>query len=96
MVCSFYGLEENDANADFSVVPNPNNGQMTLNFENLTGKIKVKVYDMRGALLDDFETFNTMNSYAYTYQMKNRVDGIYFFVATGKEGTVAKKVIIKR
>ena len=96
MVCSFYGVDENAANADFSVVPNPNNGQMTLNFENLTGKIKVKVYDMKGALLDDFETYNAMDSYAYTYQMRNRVDGIYFFVATGKEGTVAKKVIIKR
>ena len=96
MVCSFYGVDENVANADFSVIPNPNNGQMTLNFENLTGKIKVKVYDMKGALLDDFETYNTMNSYAYTYQMKNRVDGIYFIVATGKEGTVAKKVILKR
>ena len=96
MVCSFYGVDENAANTDFSVVPNPNNGQMTLNFENLTGKIKVKVYDMKGALLDDFETYNAMDSYAYTYQMKNRVDGIYFFVATGKEGTVAKKVILKR
>ena len=84
------------ANADFSVVPNPNKGQMTLNFENLTGKIKVKVYDMRGVLIDDFETYNVMNSYAYTYQMKNRVDGIYFIVATGKEGTIAKKIIIKR
>ena len=96
MVCSFYGVEDHEANTDFSVVPNPNNGQMTLNFENLTGKIKVKVYDMKGALLDDFETYNTMSSYAYTYQMKNRVDGIYFFVATGKEGTVTKKVVIKR
>ena len=96
MVCSFYGVDENVANTDFSIIPNPNNGQMTLNFENLTGKIKVKVYDMKGALLDNFETYNTMDSYAYTYQMRNRVDGIYFFVATGKEGTVAKKVIIKR
>jgi hypothetical protein len=96
MVCSFYGLEENESNTDFSVVPNPNNGRMTLNFENLTGKIKVKVYDTRGALLDDFETYNTMESCSYSYQMSNRVDGIYFFVATGKEGTIAKKVIIKR
>ena len=96
LVCSFYGVDEQQAQADFSVVPNPNKGQMTLNFENLTGKIKVKVYDMRGALLDDFETYNTMNSYAYTYQMRNHADGIYFFVATGKEGTLAKKVIIQR
>ena len=30
------------------------------------------------------------------YDMKHRADGIYFFVATGKEGTVAKKVVVRR
>ena len=95
MVCSFYGLEEL-TDADFSVIPNPNNGQMKLNFDNLTGKINVKVYDMKGALIDDFETYNNTSAGSYTYQMKNRSDGIYFFVASGKEGTIAKKVIIRR
>ena len=95
MVCSFYGLDEL-TDADFSVVPNPNNGQMKLNFDNLTGKINVKVYDMKGALIDDFETYNNTTAGSYTYQMKNRSDGIYFFVASGKEGTIAKKVIIRR
>lgn len=95
MVCSYYGLDEL-TNADFSVVPNPNNGQMKLNFDNLTGKINVKVYDMKGALIDDFETYNNTTAGSYTYQMKSRSDGIYFFVASGKEGTIAKKVIIQR
>ena len=95
LVCSYYGLDEL-TEADFSVVPNPNNGQMKLNFDNLTGKINVKVYDMKGALIDDFETHNNTSAGSYTYQMKNRADGIYFFVATGKEGTIAKKVIIRR
>ena len=95
MVCSFYGIDEL-TDADFSVVPNPNNGQMTLNFDNLTGKINVKVYDMKGALIDDFQTYNNAGPSTYTYQMRNRADGIYYFVATGKEGTIAKKVIIRR
>ncbi len=95
MVCSFYGTEELSA-ADFSVVPNPNKGQMTLNFDKLTGKINVKVYDMKGTLLDKFETYNNAGPSTYTYQMKHHADGIYFFVATGKEGTLAKKVIIRR
>ncbi len=95
MVCSFYGTEELSA-ADFSVVPNPNKGQMTLNFDKLTGKINVKVYDMKGTLLDKFETYNNAGPSTYTYQMKHHADGIYFFVATGKEGTLAKKVIIQR
>ena len=95
LVCSFYGIEEL-ADADFSVVPNPNNGQMKLNFDGLTGKINVKVYDMKGALIDDFTTYNNTTAGSYTYQMKKRAEGIYLFVATGKEGTIAKKVIIQR
>ena len=96
LVCSFYGLEEQDAKADFYVVPNPNKGQMTLNFEHLTGKVNIKVYDMRGALIDQFETYNGVGPSTYQYQMKSKVDGIYFIVATSKDGTIAKKVIIQR
>ena len=77
------------------MVPNPNNGQMQLNFENLTGRIDVKVYDMSGTLIDNFVTFNERNSMSYSYSMKQHANGIYYFVATSKEGTVAKKVVIQ-
>ena len=92
-VCSFYGLDES-GHADFSVLPNPNNGQMTLNFEHLTGKVDIKVYDMRGTLIDAFQTFNDNESSTYYYEMKSRAGGLYYFVATSKEGTVAKKVVV--
>ena len=96
LVCSFYGIDEQEADlADFSVVPNPNNGQMTLNFEHLTGKVNVKVYNMQGALIDDFEAYNGQPAGSYTYSMKDKADGIYFFVASGREGTKAKKVVIQ-
>ena len=94
-VCSFYGIDEHEV-ADFSVVPNPNNGQMTLCFEHLTGKVNVKVYDMTGKLIDDFQTSNDMESSSMYYDMKDWSDGIYFFVANGKEGTKARKVVVKR
>ena len=98
-VCSFYGIEENDIPASalkFDVVPNPNNGQMQLNFEYLTGKVEVRVYDMRGTLIDEFDTYNGNGPSSYDYNMKAISDGIYFFVATSKEGTVAKKVVIQK
>ena len=95
--CSFYGVEENESSlANFDVIPNPNNGQMQLNFEYLTGKVNIKVYDMKGSLIDSFETYNGNGPSSHLYTMKNNVDGIYFFVATSKEGTVAKKVVIQR
>ena len=96
-VCSFYDVDEQTVNpADFSVVPNPNNGTMTLNFEKLTGKIQLRVYDMRGTLIDQLSTYSIGGPETMQYDMKHRADGIYFFVATGKEGTVAKKVVIRR
>ena len=68
---------------------------MELFFENLTGKVSVKVYDMRGALVDVIETCNDLDSKTLPYAMKQTSSGIYFFVATAKEGTIAKKVIIE-
>lgn len=97
LVCSFYGVEDHVAtDADFTVVPNPNNGQMTLNFEALTGKINVKVYDMNGNLIDNFQTSNEFGPSSMTYDMKHNAPGIYFFIANSKEGTVAKKVVVTR
>ena len=95
-VCSFYGTDEHMGTPAFNVVPNPNNGQMTLSFDNLTGRLNVKVYDMRGLLLDQFETYNDNTTASMTYDMEGRAEGIYFFVATAKEGTVTKKVVVKR
>ena len=98
-VCSFYGLDEGGAStgsaaARFEVFPNPNNGQMTLQFEHLTGKVDIKVYDMMGNLVDNIQTYNGMDSNTMQYDLKGGSGGIYLFVATGREGVVTKKVIV--
>lgn len=100
-VCSFYGIEDHgsptDARAfDFSVVPNPNNGRMTLLFEGMTSKVDMKVYDMTGSLIDHFEMNYGNGLNHMTYNTKGRSDGIYFFVATSRDGTVTKKVVIQQ
>jgi hypothetical protein len=94
-VCSFYDVEEMESRlADFDVIPNPNDGQMTLVFDRFEGNVEVKVYDVMGNLIDDFETYNDMESKVLEYNLC-RAKGIYFFVAIGKEGTIAKKVVIR-
>ena len=68
---------------------------MKLVFEHLTGKVNIKVYDMMGSLIDDFQTYNGFDTNELEYNLKGRGKGIYFFVATGKEGTVSKKVVVR-
>lgn len=93
---SFYGTNDSETiRSDFNVVPNPNKGEMELHFENLTGKVTVKIYDMRGTLIDNIETYNNSSSKTLHYTLEHSISGIYFFVATAKEGTITKKVIIE-
>ena len=93
---SFFGIDGHETvPADFNIVPNPNNGNMELRFENLTGKTSVKVYDMRGTLIDVLDLYNDLHSNTLHYVLRPISLGIYYFVATAKEGTIAKKVIIE-
>ena len=99
-VCSFYGVEEDgpstgSGTCGFDVMPNPNNGQMTLSFGNLTGRVEVKVYDMKGNLIDHLDLYNDTAQSTVAYNLKGQAAGMYLFVATSKEGTVTKKVIIE-
>lgn len=91
---SFYGIEENNSNAGFTIVPNPNNGEMELHFENLTGNVGLKVYDMRGLLIDQFDLYLSTKAENFRYDLKGLSTGIYFIVATAREGTIARKVVI--
>ena len=93
---SFYGINDTETTLSvFNVVPNPNHGEMDLYVENLTGKVSVKIYDMYGTLVDNIETYNDLSSKTLHYTLEHNTSGIYFFVATTKEGTITKKVIIK-
>ena len=101
-VCSFYGIDEFDpstpstgSGATFVVTPNPNNGSMTLDFEHLTGKIDIKLYDMRGVLVDQLQTYGATERHTLPYQCPAIAKGIYCFVVSGKEGTLTKKIIVQ-
>ena len=91
---SFYGIEEQDNQPSaIEIVPNPNNGQMELRIRRLSGKLAVKVYDMKGNKVDEFEVNGQPDGQVVPYDMQSRSNGVYLFVVTGREGTVTKKVI---
>ena len=92
---SFLGVDENNgAAAKVSIVPNPNNGQMHINIEDMEGPTAIKVFDMTGNLIDAFETNIGTSRYSYDYAMKQHAEGIYFFVFTNNSQVFTKKVVI--
>jgi PKD repeat protein len=96
LVSSFYGIEDGPSTGSgaFSVAPNPNNGQMQLNFENLIGRTDIKVFDMTGRLVDHFQTFNATHQCSIPYNCKCKANGIYLFVLNNAGRTCTKKVSI--
>ena len=94
---SFFDIDEQSTiPSDFTVIPNPNNGQMTLHFENLIENINIKIFDTHGALIDQFQVNSDASSYSIPYQCKSLSEGLYFFMATGQNKVLTKKVIISR
>lgn len=91
---SFYGMEENEAYpAAVSIIPNPNNGHMQLKFENIEGRLNIKVYNSTGILADSFELTSSIGE-TYEYSAKHLNNGIYFFHITDGKRAVTKKVVI--
>ena len=101
-VSSFYGIEEDGpstgsgtlSNIGFEVTPNPNHGQMLLNFENIIGKVDLKVFNSQGALIDQFQIHCETSSYSFPYECGSQENGLYFFVATWNSKVLTKKVIV--
>ena len=92
---SFLDIDEHGHTAaNISIVPNPNSGQMRIDFENMEGRTAVKVFDMAGSQIDAFETNVGTNRYSYDYTMKQYAEGIYFFVISNDNRVFTKKVVI--
>ena len=90
---SYYGIEDNDASM-ISITPNPNNGIMDINLNNLSGNTEVKVFDIKGNQIDSFVIDDLTK--IYRYEMPQNAAGVYNFVITNGSATVVKRVAINR
>ncbi len=92
---SFLSIDDNEGSAaKVSIVPNPNNGQMHISFEDMEGPTIVKVLDMTGHQIDSFEANVGTKRHIYDYTMKQHAKGIYLFVIANNDKVFTKKVVI--
>ncbi len=93
LISSFIGTDEQEGHPNIAIMPNPNHGKMTLMLGNMQGIVAIKVYDMIGRLIDDFE-LSVIAERPFPYTISTYNDGIYLFVFNYKGITVTQKVII--
>lgn len=87
------GMKENImTNENFSVYPNPNGGKFIMNFENLTGKALIDVYNMTGQLILSDELSNSL---VKTIDLSKQAKGIYLVKVKTDNYSSSEKIIIE-
>lgn len=92
---SYYDVEENTQDADFVIAPNPTNGNLTLHFGDLQGRVEVQVFNSLGQKVDAFVEEEGLNRETH-YSMTEFKNGLYYFVINSKGKTLTQKVMLSR
>ncbi len=81
--------------ADFSVYPNPNNGNFNVKFDNSNGNdVKILVHDLRGRKI--FESaYPGVAAFNENIQLQNAQSGVYLLTVTDGERKDVKRIAIQ-
>jgi subtilisin-like proprotein convertase family protein len=92
---AFIPLSIDDFNlANFSIYPNPNNGEFTISLKSLSNNdIKVSVFDMRGRKLFTSDYRNSSN-FNQSINLNHLQSGMYLVHVSDGERSGSKKIVI--
>lgn len=91
-VVDYTGLEENEV-FDFSIYPNPNNGQFQINLASNSSETKeIIVKDVTGRIIKKFNTTDTI----ITMNLDNHSNGAYFITLKDGQHSMTRKFILRK
>jgi hypothetical protein len=80
---------------DFSIFPNPNNGNFTLQFSKAaTSDIEVTVFDMRGRKIFE-NSYNSEGAFNENIQLSNTQTGIYLVSVSDGVNKIVKRIAVE-
>jgi hypothetical protein len=79
---------------NFSIYPNPNKGEFTIQFKELSADYSVEVFDVTGRVV--FENFYNQNAeLSQKISIQNPTSGVYFVNIKSGNSIVTNKIIIE-
>lgn len=92
---TYFGIEETHDNQDFTMSPNPSDGNLVLRFGNLEGWVEIGVFNGQGQKVDVFSVNVTLGQ-EMTYKMPNATNGLYYLMLRHNGKTQIRKVAVIR
>jgi len=86
------GISDENMINNISIYPNPSKGIFNISLEGIEGKIQIKVLDLRGKVISNFELSEAVST---KLDLTELVAGVYFISFSGKDFSDVKKIVIK-
>jgi PKD repeat protein len=91
------GIEKKQASLNFSVSPNPSNGNFDLNIGSFRDDVvNVRILNMLGSTIFEEKDIQLNEKISRQVDLSNQPQGIYFLTVKGKESTMTQKVVIRK
>ncbi|PLX12563.1 MAG: hypothetical protein C0598_05770 [Marinilabiliales bacterium] len=89
-------IDENAAQVEFSIYPNPNNGILNINFKSIAREtVNIRIADISGKIVYSENDVDINNDLKKQIDLRNNAKGIYSIFVEGEGYVLDKKVIIK-
>jgi hypothetical protein len=86
------GMNEQNNNIDFTLFPNPSNGESIISFSNVQSEINLGIYDLQGKEILN----NTYHHQSKIVVLTNQLhSGVYLIKVANASGTSFKKLIVE-
>jgi hypothetical protein len=90
------GVEDVEFAQAVSLMPNPTNGNLTVNVNGAEKKLTLKVYNIIGSEVMNFSTTDVTSAFTHTFDMSNLNNGTYLVkIETGNKVAVKRLTVAK-
>jgi len=88
-------VENFDLEDQFSLYPNPNSGDFTIKFNDVSGDVNVEVFDMRGRRILQNTYDNVSSQFDKSLSLGDVQSGIYLLNVKNNGRTITKKIVVE-